>query len=374
MADPTQGLPPQFVGRYPGAPIPVAAPPAVSQFVPRYSTSAPGTTSGAVPVYQPAPAAPAAPAAPIGQPIDTAMLNANTQGAPVVPAPQPTVIGNAAPAANADGSPPPLPPNMTGQNGTTAMPTGPVPGPSPAAAPALPPANTWAGFAARDNTLFDPFGNGGGGSSLANLPGGGSIVNGHFADPRDAIAYGYQQQLAYQQASMANLMRFAGSGSDLGYHARVSALAQAIGLNNFGQMQGMGADALNQSIAGETEAQTNAAASEQVENTRAAAERYATDAGKDVGVVGEVPNVPGMPMMGTHPIYGVRERGADGNYTGRVIPFQQTGAAAAPGSPGGDLPTIDQYVATNRALNPGMTDDQLKQKYYGMIKSRTGQQ
>lgn len=382
MADPTTGLPPQFNGRYPGAPLPVPVPVAPSQFVPRYATSAPGTTSGAIPTFTPA----SQPAAPLGQPIDTARLNSFTQGAPVA-SPLQAAAAAATPAAQSTGTSglpgtgdanstgvwnvPPLPANMGGVSGpTVGLPpmTGNGAGGVAAGTGAVgaPDTSTWQGYAQQDRTLFDPFGGGGGGMGnvpLSSLPGGGAMHNGQFVDPRDAIAYGYQQQLAYQMASMRNLNAMAGSGGDLGFHARIGALAQAIGVNNFGQAQGQGADSLNQSGAGVAEADTQAAAQENVEATRAASERYAIDAGKETGEVGTELNVPGQPLYGVHPVMGVIQRDANGRATGTSIPFAPLGAATT--QPGGGMgtPTLPQYLSAARALNPGRSDDDLKAQY-----------
>ncbi|WP_396328495.1 hypothetical protein [Burkholderia anthina] len=112
---------------------------------------------------------------------------------------------------------------------------------------------SWQRYAAtQDHTLFDPFGRGDGtvGSGMGAMPGGGAMVGGKFVDPRDAIAYGYQQQLAYQRQSIANLMG-AFQRSD-GLAATKHALAATIGANNFAGVQGQGVDALNSAIAGIT--------------------------------------------------------------------------------------------------------------------------
>jgi hypothetical protein len=362
MADPTTGLPPQFVGRYPGAPLPVPAPVAPSQYLPRFDTNARGTTSGAIPTFTPAVAPPAAP---IGQPIDTAALVRATQGAPV----QPTVPAAAASTAPTTPATPsvnavtPLPgtddPNSTGPVNVPPLPAnmGGQVGPATAAVN-LPTLTGGVGGAAGgtsaagggggDPTLWDPFNQSNGGNvPLSSLPGGGTIVNGHFADPRDAIAYGFQQQLAYQMASMRNLNAMAGNGGDLGFHARAAMLAAAVGQNNFGQVQGQGADSLNQAIAGETEAQTNATAQETVENTRKEAEEYGVDntprpISQHTGY-----NAYGMPT-GSDTLYGTSGAGA-------VTPV------AAPGN--GVKPTLENFLTRARAANPGVSDDTLKAYY-----------
>lgn len=108
-------------------------------------------------------------------------------------------------------------------------------------------------------------GGGGGGAAsgsklMANLPGGGAIANGRFVDPRDALEYGFRLQSQYRDDSIRAILDNAGDGSQLGYRARVGALAQAFGANNFGQTSVGGANALNQALAHITGAEIGAGA------------------------------------------------------------------------------------------------------------------
>lgn len=76
--------------------------------------------------------------------------------------------------------------------------------------------------------------------------GGGGTIGGRFVNPSDAIATGYAQQLAYQQASLSNLLD-AFRNSD-GLAATKHALATAVGLNNFGSVQGQGINTVNSAL------------------------------------------------------------------------------------------------------------------------------
>lgn len=102
---------------------------------------------------------------------------------------------------------------------------------------------------------------GAGGGLYDNLPGGGKMVNGRFADPRDALEMGFRLQSQYRDESMRQILALAGNGGELGYRARVAALAQAFGQNNFGGAAVSGSNALNQAIAHITGAGIGAGAS-----------------------------------------------------------------------------------------------------------------
>jgi hypothetical protein len=151
---------------------------------------------------------------------------------------------------------------------------------------------------------------GGRGSATAAAVGGGQLI-----DPSGAIQNGYNQQLAYQQASIANLL--AAFRSSDGLAATKHALAAAVGINNFGQVQGQGADVMNQGIAGITGAGINADASDyqqQQANARTAAEieginqRFEAtpqDTGGRPNPLGPFyPNLPekGLPRIGGMPV------------------------------------------------------------------------
>lgn len=203
-----------------------------------------------------------------------------------------------------------------------------------------------------DNTLLVPGQMGGGGApSLASLPGGGRSVNGRFVDPRDAVALGYAMQLQYQQASMQNLLNAAGSGSDLGYHARVAALAGAFGQNNFAAQQTSGVNTINSALGNIGAAGVGAGSALAVaqEGTRRAelnlaqqesefqrtprqigGETYGVPDGKGGTIpLGQVPTMglPGAPGQGMQPLnpQGTRtpkpREGATGTYQGRAVVY-----------------------------------------------------
>lgn len=93
-----------------------------------------------------------------------------------------------------------------------------------------------------------------------NLPGGGKRINGRFVDPRDALEVGFRMQAAYRDDSMRQILALAGNGGDLGFRAKISALAQAFGQNNFASVGVGGANALNSAIASLEGAQAGAGA------------------------------------------------------------------------------------------------------------------
>lgn len=95
---------------------------------------------------------------------------------------------------------------------------------------------------------------------FAGLPDGGRTVNGKFVSPRDALVVGYRMQMAARDSDIQALKAGAGSGSSLGYSARMSGLARALGANNFAAVGVGGTNALNQSIAGVTGAGIGASA------------------------------------------------------------------------------------------------------------------
>jgi hypothetical protein len=78
----------------------------------------------------------------------------------------------------------------------------------------------------------------------------GALRGAGLINPGGAIQAGYEQQLQYQQAALNNIMNAAGQGDSRNYSFRLAHLVGAMGNNNFGQVQGQGADALNQAIAG----------------------------------------------------------------------------------------------------------------------------
>lgn len=103
---------------------------------------------------------------------------------------------------------------------------------------------------------------GGGGSALPTISYGthtplstqsGALANvgsRGLVDPGAAIDHGYEQQLRYQQAALNNIMNAAGEGDSRNYSYRLAHLVGAMGQNNFGQVQGQGADSLNSATAG----------------------------------------------------------------------------------------------------------------------------
>lgn len=104
-----------------------------------------------------------------------------------------------------------------------------------------------------------------GGYDMSGLPGGGKMVKGvggamQFADPRDAVVFGRQQQMAHAQDVINLILQNAGSGGDLGYHAKIAALAHAVGENNFGALAMSGTNTLNDEIGRITGARIGAGA------------------------------------------------------------------------------------------------------------------
>jgi hypothetical protein len=162
-------------------------------------------------------------------------------------------------------------------------------------------------------------------SSWGATPG---LPNG-FVDPRSAIATGFQQQEAYRQHGLADIMEAARQGNPDNYSYRLGHLVAALGNNNFGGVQGQGADSLNQSIAGITSAGIGAGASmygSDQASARTAAEiaqqREQLEATPvQAGGVGIVP--PGGMLPIVVPTFQNRVRDANGHYS-----FTPSGAEA----------------------------------------------
>jgi len=198
------------------------------------------------PVPAPAAAVPAASAAPapaIGQPPAAPPMTPAQRQAFL--AGMPDYVPGKTQGAAQGGLRPPLPDNMLGNSGVPGLPQGPVPG-GPAAAYSPAAANA-AGMWATPVTTS------GGGVGAPS-------VNGRYIDPTQAIQHGYDQQLAYQQAALQNIMAAARQGNPDNYSFRLAHLIGAMGANNFAGIQGQGVDALNQSIAGVSAAGMNAGA------------------------------------------------------------------------------------------------------------------
>lgn len=223
-----------FVSRLPNAPILPAAAPAPSQFVPRYAGNAPGTSQGfgvghPYPTFDPSiqPAAPgsATPAAP-------AMNLAN----PDRMATDATRITTSLASPSADASGPVLNPRFAGPGPVTAAMFANPQGPAAGASAALAAAPVYAG------------------GNAVPVNGVGGMVGG-FRDPSGAINDGFSRQQSTAQDYMTQALNYIQGGGDIFERAtRGRAIAgilhAVVGPNNQGQVQGQGADALNQSIAG----------------------------------------------------------------------------------------------------------------------------
>lgn len=303
MADPNQ-LPPHFVGRYPGAPIPVPLPVAPNVFASRQDFNAHGTTSGAVPVFTPV-----APAPGVVAPANAASVPASPGiGLALTPAPAPTqkardfvnslpTLAPPASAAQPAAQPPiydasgneqvNLPPLVNGEipgtaGGAVSLPGDVAPNTN-AAAPVAPQGdeNMWRPAQTQPGSNWS-FASG----ESAGVPGGAgtgtaaAITGGRLLSPGEAIQRGYDQQQAYQASALQALMNLARQGgSPLNASFRFAhlapAFAAAIGNNNFGGVQAQGADALNSAISGVSSTGISADASnyaQQQANARAAAE------------------------------------------------------------------------------------------------------
>ncbi|PFH12840.1 hypothetical protein [Burkholderia sp. JKS000303] len=81
---------------------------------------------------------------------------------------------------------------------------------------------------------------------------GGGAVGGKFIDPAAAIQAGFDQQTAYRQQAIQDIMAAARQGDPGNYSFRLAHLVGATGANNFAGIQGQGVDALNSAIAGIT--------------------------------------------------------------------------------------------------------------------------
>ncbi|HDR9868473.1 TPA: hypothetical protein QDE31_01615 [Burkholderia cenocepacia] len=98
------------------------------------------------------------------------------------------------------------------------------------------------------------------GTNMAPAAGGAGAIAGKFIDPAEAIQRGFDQQVAYRQQALQDIMAAAHQGNPGNYSFRLAHLIGAMGANNFGAVQGQGVDALNQSIAGVSSAGIGAGA------------------------------------------------------------------------------------------------------------------
>lgn len=164
--------------------------------------------------------------------------------------------------------------------------------------------------------------------SVAPLPAysgggaGGGGVGGGLTNPSAAIATGLAQQLSYQRQALGNIMSAASQGDSRNYSFRLGHLVGAMGNNNFGQVQGQGADALNQATASEADAGMMSAANiyatqgraadvaQTIEGERRAKELVLQPAGQTM-----VPN-PANPLFPlTQTTYATTQRGPGGMVT-----------------------------------------------------------
>lgn len=368
-ATPPATLPPHFVGRYPGAPLPAPLPPAPpGQFVPRFDTNAAAYRSvvGSLPVAAAVPAGPAAPGATsLAAPGQNGMVAMDRAGAPVV-VPAPTAAPN--PSANAlnlvnslptyqrpaagdvsptpgQGNPLPVAMRGDGGEGSVGLPEGPAPGDNGYPAGIVPQALAGAPDV------------GGAGSA-----GSGARVAGNLIDPASAIGRGLNQQLAYQKAALANILDAARAGDPRNFSFRLAHLVGAMGSNDFGQVQGQGVNAMNQALGNIASA-----------GEYAAAQRYGAEQALygHLAETGErqyeaaTSSIPTGTTVGVDPV------------THMAVPLTtysqraaQVGGMPTPYNPQPPIakPSLEQFLAGARARNPGVSDAELKayyQKQYG---------
>ena len=247
MADPNY-----FVGRYPGAPLAVAPPQAPNQYLPRFDTNAHGATvplqGQQVPLVAPGVAAVPA-AAPVAAPVQAnALMPATGPGGVPVMVPQPgapiaptlraaSLVANLpsydGPRTNALQPAPTAAASGNGQVNLPPLIGGEIPLPG--------------GQPGDESTDFSPQVAAGAGAVPVGPAGGGG--GNALVPPGAAIQTGYEQQLNYQRAALQAIMEAARAGSPGNYSFRLAHLVGAMGNNNFGQVQGQGADALNQANA-----------------------------------------------------------------------------------------------------------------------------
>lgn len=101
----------------------------------------------------------------------------------------------------------------------------------------------------------------------------GAIKGAGLVDPQAAISRGLGQQLSYQNSALASIMDAAKQGDPRNYSFRLAHLVGAMGQNNFGQVQGQGADTMNQAMAGVGNAGLNAGAALVGHDTQLAAQQ-----------------------------------------------------------------------------------------------------
>jgi hypothetical protein len=218
------------------------------------------------------PAAAPAPAPQVGNLIDQMRMAgqlpqvAGYGARPIVPAATAPAVQAAAPAAAA------APQKQSAQDFVNSLPVY-NPAPSAAAAaganphvwnvPPLPPGMPGGATVSPAQAATNIAGQGtwANGTNMAPAAGGaGGTVAGKFIDPAEAIQRGFDQQVAYRQQALQDIMAAARQGNPGNYSFRLAHLVGAMGANNFGAVQGQGVDALNQSIAGVSSAGIGAGA------------------------------------------------------------------------------------------------------------------
>jgi hypothetical protein len=185
--------------------------------------------------------------------------------------------------------------------------------------------------------------------------GGGGLVN-----PSGAIATGYDQQTAYRRSGLADIMTAASQGNPNNYSLRLGHLVGALGNNNFAQVQGQGADSMNQAEAAEFDAGTMAGAQVyghqmgyQSELARAAsAERINEATPREIG--SQIAYGPGGIPIGQTTAFGTSGKGF----------------AQLPTNTNNVIPSYDEFQRSFRGVNPGMVPESdvlaaYKQKFGG---------
>ncbi|WP_158683562.1 hypothetical protein [Burkholderia sp. BE12] len=306
-------------------------------------------------VGQPSPAP--APAPQVGNLIDQMRLAgqlpqmAGYGAQPTAPAPVRPVV--TAPA-----------PKQSAQDFVNSLPTY---NPTPSTAAAAPNPRVWnvpplppglPGGASVAPSISDTAGQGtwaNGTNTASGAGGSGSTVAGKFIDPAAAIQAGFDQQVAYRQQAIQDIMAAARQGNPGNYSFRLAHLIGAIGGNNFAGIQGQGVDALNQSIAGVSSAGIGAGAA--MYGADQATARTGMELGERAAEFAQTPRE--VENAVTYNQFGLPA----GSRTSFALPGGMVDGRAQSPSPATPVPTRQQFLQRARSANPGASDADLT-KYY----------
>lgn len=177
---------------------------------------------------------------------------------------------------------------------------------------------------------------------------GGSGQVGAFRDPSGPISAGFQAQQAYGQGFLNQALDYIGGGKDIFEQATRgraigNILHAVVGQNNEGSVQGQGADALNQSIAGISSASLGAGAQQYTADTNFAtnAAHNATEMNIERSRIAATP----VPMGNTSGINNLN------------LPYNQTNYGQNVYAPGAAMPTLQPITPQREAPKEALIEN-----------------